>query len=119
MLGKPADGVDVPTHSIMGICNELLTNSVLDAPFVVMPKFAHIMLGSSSELLLGSSDALQASIREAESVRDAAAFVVDAVRDKMAMAIMIDAEDVDVSRPLHSFGGKRNLDNERKGKKRS
>lgn len=107
LLGHTTDQVSFPTQSIIGIGNALLDNSVLGLPFIENPRFAHIRLKKvDDETSSSGSNALKNAISTASCVREAAVAILNAMKAKMAKAIMIDEEDVDVSRPLHSFGGK-------------
>lgn len=106
MLGHTADGNPVPAQVTTGIGHILLTDPVMGAPFVNDPKFGHLLRqqnGGASAV--NDTDELREAISGAESVREAAAAVLQALVAKLAKAIMVEAEEVDVSKPLHAFGG--------------
>lgn len=104
-MGHTADGRPYPPQSIVGIGTSLLENSVLGVPFLRNPKFAHLKSGQGKADTVAVSDLLRTAISEATSVSDAAGYVLEALSYKMAKMVGIAPDDVDTSRPLHSYGG--------------
>lgn len=105
LMGHTADGRPYPAQSIVGIGTSLLENSVLGVPFVRNPKFAHLKSGGKAD---GPdvSDALRTAISESSSVGEAGGYVLEALAAKLSKAVGIPVEDIDISRPLHSYGGR-------------
>lgn len=106
MLGRTADGEAFPAQVVIGIGSALLEHTMFGQPFIRNPRFAHLLQKDG----VGGEDAdaaasLKASFAGATSIREAAGLFLEPFRTKLARAIMIEDEDIDVTRPLHSYGG--------------
>lgn len=103
MKGRTADDHPVPAQVVAGFGKEFLASGAWSKD----NKFSHT-LGSSASLENNNSefDALRQAMMSAPSIRDAARDVQEALVSRLGRGIMLEASDIDVSKPLHAYGGK-------------
>lgn len=104
IAGSTADGTSFPPQLIAGIDADLQRDGKSANPWTMDPKFAHRIQNSQES---GSGDRknnLKAGLKAAASLRDAGSVVEVALRDLVADAMTANPEDIDVEKPLQSFG---------------
>lgn len=103
MKGHTADGRPMPGQVIAGFGKEFLASGAWQHD----RKFVHALSSNDS---LESTDAVSSALREAivssQSIRDAGREVQDALLTRLGRALMLEASDIDASKPLHAYGGK-------------
>ena len=98
MRGQTANGIAVPTQLLVGITDDIERDGLNLWPND--RKFDHRAKPSSGS----SSDSSKSQLERSKTVEDAAAAVRDALRTNVATAITAAPEDIDVEKPLYSFG---------------
>ena len=102
MRGQTANGTTVPTQLLVGITDDIERDGRNLWPDD--RKFDHRVRHSAN-----SQSSSKNKLESAASVEDAAAAVKDALVANVAAAIAVAPEDIDVEKPLYSFGGKAKL----------
>lgn len=102
-------GDSLPAQIIVGMNGALPRDNGGLTPWAADRKFDHrIQRDTSSGPGHGStgSQSLTSRLRAAESGKDAVSVVEDALRHYVAAAMTAAPEDIDVEKPLYSFGGR-------------
>jgi KR domain len=106
MTGYTKDDAKMPAQLITGLGSDLLRDGMQS--WTADLKFAIIRKTNSGE---NSSDdeksrELKRRLKSAETLEEADKAIQAALVEKMAKQLMIDAENVDVDKPLHQYGGR-------------
>lgn len=108
MAGHTVNGQPIPPQLLVGVSNRIQRHGDLHYLWPKDRKFDHRLQESDPhDEFLGLE--LEASLRASKSVSEALVVVEDSLRKSVAASITALPEDIDVGRPLHSFGGMGNL----------
>jgi hypothetical protein len=108
MIGCTQNGDAVPAQLVTGVGKDLLVEGSLGIAMSVDLKYSdlHSSLKSGSGASESSEDALiKENLRSATSVREACMIVENVLSSQLAKALSIEPTDVDLDKPMHSFGG--------------
>ncbi|GME50746.1 hypothetical protein HK57_00312 [Neofusicoccum parvum] len=103
MRGRSADGTAVPVQLLVGINDDVPRDGEGLNLWPHDRKFDH-RASAASAAGGAKDDASAPRMRAAQTVRDAAAVVEEALRVNVANAMTASPSDIDVEKPLYSFG---------------
>lgn len=109
MLGQTRDGMVVPAQLVTGVGKELLTEGSTGSAMSSDLKYTelHQLVQSMSGVSNSSEDALiKDGLKSAKSVREACTIVENVLCSQLARALNMEATDVDLEKPMHTFGGR-------------
>ena len=104
MRGKTADGIPIPAQLIAGMNDDLQRVGNTTSLWPQDRKFDH-RIEESTEAGLGDKPYLEDSLRTANSIENASKVVENALKNLVAIAMTASPDDIDVDKPLHTFGG--------------
>jgi NADPH:quinone reductase-like Zn-dependent oxidoreductase/NAD(P)-dependent dehydrogenase (short-subunit alcohol dehydrogenase family) len=105
MRGTTADGVKVPTQVVVGIRGDLDREGTVTSLWPKDRKFDHRIKESGAQDADGKVP-LKTLLANAKSLAEAAEAVESALRFSVASSMGSSPDEVDVDKPLHSFGSK-------------
>ena len=103
MRGNTADGRKVPAQIIPGINNVLQRSGAVTSLWPMDRKFDH-RIADVANTENTSTVSAQASLMSAISLTEATKVVEQALRSSVAASITAEPEDIDVEKPLSSYG---------------
>jgi hypothetical protein len=104
MRGKTADGVPVPAQLIAGMNDNLQREGNTTSLWTQDRKFDH-RIEESMESSSGNKVELKDSLKAAKSIAEATKVVENTLKNLVATAMTASPDDIDVDKPLHTFGG--------------
>jgi hypothetical protein len=109
MLGQTRDGAPVPAQLVTGVGKELLLEGDIGSAMISDLKYIelHDLLGAGGGVTNSPEEAsIKENLRSAKSVREACTIVENVLSSQLAKALNMEAADVDLEKPMHSFGGR-------------
>jgi hypothetical protein len=106
MLGTTRDGKTVPPQLVTGVGAELLQDGSIGSAMAADLKYSQLHGGGGSGQGDASEDeAVQESLKSASSLGAACEVIELIFASQIAKACSMEVEDIDLEKPMHSFGG--------------
>lgn len=107
MLGQTADGAEVPPQVVTGVGSELMQDGSIGSAMAADLKYTGLHgAKAGDEGDAGEDEAAQKALKEAGTLQAATEFVEGVFAANIARATGMEPEDVDLEKPMHAYGGK-------------
>lgn len=106
MLGTTRDGLPVPPQVVTGVGAELMQDGSIGSAMAADLKYTNLHGASTSDSGDAGEDELaQMALKNANTLSQGTDAVEAVFAQNIAKATGMEAEDVDLERPMHAYGG--------------